>query len=142
MTNQSLTENLQNGVIRIRYPQHGMTELFVENSQRASIDGWYNAVIDLVTNWPTDQPYRVLHNAQNVFFSPYFRKRAEEVSAETVEIRGKDFKVNIAILMADNPTSHLIRLFLRRFLEKNYASWQVKLFNNHAEAITWLAEQE
>lgn len=142
MTQQaSVIQDLGNSVTRIQYPQLGIIELCVGNSQRASIDTWYAEVIQLVKSWPDDEPYRVLHNAKNVFFSPYFRKQAEAISAKTVELRGTDYPINIAILMADNPTSQLIRLFMKRFLEKTYEAWRVKLFTKHEEAIAWLSEQ-
>ncbi len=137
----SITQELDNNVTRIQYPKLGIIELRVGNSQRVSIDAWYNEVVEIVTTWPDDKPYRVLHNAEKIFFSQYFRKQAEAISAKTVEIRGTDYPINIAILMADNPTSQLIRLFMKRFLEKTYDAWQVKLFTKHDEALEWLSKQ-
>lgn len=132
------TETVSAGVIKTTYVDDGIVVLAVQDSHRESIDTWVETVEELVKVWPDEQPYKVIHDASKVFFSPYFRKQAEYISERTVEIRGEDYQVNIAIVLADNPTSHILRLFLRRFIRPSYSAWRMEMFNQVEAALLWM----
>ena len=132
------TETIAGGVTKTTHVNDGIVVLSVQDSHRQSIDTWVVTVEELVKTWPEDQPYKVIHDASKVFFSPYFRRQAEYIANRTVEIRGEDYQINIAIVLADNPTSHILRLFLRRFLRPSYVAWRMEMFNQVEAALLWM----
>ncbi|MCI0709722.1 MAG: hypothetical protein L0154_06115 [Chloroflexi bacterium] len=138
MENNITTETVGTGVIKTTYVDDGIVVLSVQDSHRESIDTWVKTVEELVKTWPDNQPYKVIHDASKVFFSPYFRRQAEYISKRTVEIRGEDYQINIAIVLADNPTAHILRLFLRRVIRPSFSAWRMEMFNQVETALSWM----
>lgn len=122
----------------------GLTHLFIDdgavavytfyNNRRETIDAWYEALRGQHDSWDASQTYLILHDVSRVFFTPYFRTRANDVMA----LERTDLVGAYAVLLPNSLIGHVMRLFLDRDLRRTVHQTTGETFTDYDDALKWL----
>jgi hypothetical protein len=99
---------------------------------RSTVDEWFDANVKLLTTWPKDKPYLVIHDASDrrTTVTPYMRARVNDLYK--MNLRKDGFA---AVVLPKSVTSQVIQVFLRYLRTEPMV---VQVFFTRDEAIAWL----
>lgn len=106
------------------------------DNRRETIDAWYEALREQHDIWDASQAYLILHDVSRVFFTPYFRKRANDVMA----LERTDLVGAYAVVLPASLIGHIMRLFLDRDLQKAVHQTSGETFTDYDDALKWLRD--
>jgi len=119
-TTLELIENETIGLITL----HGVA--------RSTVDEWFDINVKLLTTWPKDKPYLVIHDASDrrTTITPYLRARVNDLYK--MNLRKDGFA---AAILPKSVTSQVIQVFMRYLRTEPMV---VQIFFNVPDAVAWL----
>lgn len=99
---------------------------------RATVDEWFDINVKLLSTWPKDKPYMVIHDASDrrTTITPYMRARVQDL-----------YKLNLrkdgyaAVVLPKSITAQVIQVFLRYLRTEPMV---VQVFFKRDDAVAWL----
>lgn len=114
----------------------GILILRLLNSRHETIDAWFEDCNKLMSNWRPDQPLRYLHDIRQAEqVTPYATECVARVLRRMRHIPVNDGRG--AILLNNQTLAALLGTFFKRRPQVN---WQIRFFQDEAEALRWLAQ--
>ncbi|MEP7285381.1 MAG: hypothetical protein ABI947_06405 [Chloroflexota bacterium] len=127
-------EQIYPGVTRIWLHKGQIVCYTVTSVTRAAADAWLNSAVELVAQWPADQPYLSIHDFSEATLTPFIRKRSVEANkAMPPTLFGRS-----AVIMPRTFVNHIIRLFVTTDLSHANKRIQRDVFFRLEEATEWL----
>lgn len=128
-------ENLTDGLTCQWVFNHHALVFVAQHSERLLVDIWLAKVVAEVDRLPEGMPFFVMNDfsAKNCVSTAYARERIRELIG-----RNAQRKTAIAMVVQDNFSMQLSRLFVRAIRIPNY---QVNLSFKYADGMTWLYKQ-
>src|SRR5688572_18539959 len=101
LTEGTTLELLENDAIAL-VTMHGVS--------RTTIDQWFDVNVHLLTTWPKEKPYLVIHNPgdSRTTITPYFRARVNDLYK--LKLRKDGYA---AVILPKSVASKVIQVFLR-----------------------------
>jgi hypothetical protein len=99
-------------------------------------EAWFKDVLDAYAHWEPDQPLRLIVDMRETgaLLSPEAMQRARQLAQTFPDIDGR-----IALLVRDLDAAQMLAQFTQKALQPNR---ERRLFEEEAEAITWLMNAE
>ncbi len=114
----------------------GILILRLLDSRRETIDAWFEDCNTLMSNWQSDQPLRYLHDIRQAEqVTPHATECVARVLRRMRHIPVSDGRG--AILLHNQTLAALLGTFFKR---RPQANWQIRFFEDEAEALRWLAQ--
>lgn len=107
--------------------------LEVVSFDHAAIDAWAAAMEALRGLATPEAPFCVLHISDQVRFTPYLRRRADEAIRLWADVPGA-----YAFVLGDRVFGQIIRIFLSASAEVQSSQRPGRAFSDRDEAIAWL----
>lgn len=112
----------------------------VLNATRRSVDAWADGILETYNTWDTTQPYLAIYDMTAVLtMTPYARIRIHEL-VETA--KSKQIKGRYGIVITNFMISNIIRLFVRRELDRQNSDFVREFFSDQDAALEWLRQVE
>jgi hypothetical protein len=134
MTNGNVRTIIEKaGYRREHLPGH-IVALRLLDGRPETIEAWYEDCSKLMSHWQREDRLRYLHDVRRAEqVTPHAMERVARVLRQMRYIPVTDGRG--AILMNNVTLAGLLRTFFRR---RAHANWQIRFFNDEAEAIRWL----
>lgn len=110
------------------------------NASRKSVDAWADGILQTYETWDIAQPYLAIYDVATIMaMTPYTRFRVKDLveSAQTKRIHGR-----YAIVISNMAVSNIMRLFVRRELDRQNADFVREFFRTQEDAISWLKQSQ
>ncbi|CAG1002857.1 MAG: hypothetical protein IT322_13575 [Anaerolineae bacterium] len=138
MTNDPMTAPTRTVIVKAGYRRERLPGniliMRLLDSQRESLDAWYEDCCKCMSAWRPGRRLRYLHDIRHAeYITPYATERVIRVLAKMRQLPVTDGRG--AILLQTPALGSVLGTFFKR---RTYANWQVQFFNDEHEAIRWL----
>lgn len=128
------TEDLGQGIARVRLTDEPLVIFSIENTHRSSVDTWVNAVKQTLDSFPPGASCYMLHVVSpRGALTPYARERAMEVLYHRV-----DMKACVGVVVANNLMGHVIKIFAEN---QRPANLETRVFFSQDDGLAWLRQR-
>lgn len=111
--------------------------LTLHNTNMETLELWSKTTQQIISNWPANTPYRILHDYSRVdiILSPYMRRKSEEIMQARPDLSGK-----AGLVLKRSVVAHLAQTIFNTIWKKGYQSRQRKIFFSREDGLKWLQE--
>jgi hypothetical protein len=107
------------------------------DGSRESVDTWVNTVVEILKATPPERPYLAVYDIASVLtMTPYARQRSQEIVNAGLHLEGR-----YALVLSSSVVAQVIRLFVRREIDRQNRRFARGFFKTQQEAIQWLLEE-
>jgi hypothetical protein len=133
-TSTSTIEQLYPGVTLEWVLDHRAFIMTAHDTTRAAVDAWMERAMQVVRDWPANQPVLIAIDASDphITRTPYQRERLKELRTLRPEL-----KWYMALMPSRTYMMNLMQLGARLYTGRH----QIRIFFERQKAIDWLASQ-